>query len=121
MGEYYHELVVVENLTTHVPIGNNVMLTSADILPKLISGLSVSDSIRSALLVVTNGLAGCVVLEMFAGKRPWSKEEMVGAIFKLGSLRQAPPIPDDVEGKFHELVAVEHLTVLFWICCTDLL
>ena len=40
---------------------------------------------------------GCVVLEMFAGKRPWSKEEVVGAIFKLGSLNQAPPIPEDVQ------------------------
>jgi mitogen-activated protein kinase kinase kinase len=38
---------------------------------------------------------GCVVLEMFAGRRPWSKEEAVGAIYKLGS-NQAPPIPDDV-------------------------
>ncbi|KAJ6166617.1 hypothetical protein N7470_002064 [Penicillium chermesinum] len=34
---------------------------------------------------------GCVVLEMFAGRRPWSKEEAIGAIFKLGSLGQAPP------------------------------
>lgn len=39
---------------------------------------------------------GCVVLEMFAGRRPWGKEEAVGAIFKLGELNQAPPIPDDV-------------------------
>ena len=39
---------------------------------------------------------GCVVLEMFAGRRPWSKEEPIGAIFKLGSLNQAPPIPEDV-------------------------
>ncbi|KAK2739477.1 hypothetical protein FQN55_009442 [Onygenales sp. PD_40] len=39
---------------------------------------------------------GCVVLEMFAGRRPWSKEEAIGAIFKLGSLSEAPPIPDDV-------------------------
>lgn len=39
---------------------------------------------------------GCVVLEMFAGRRPWSREEAIGAIFKLGSLNQAPPIPDDV-------------------------
>lgn len=39
---------------------------------------------------------GCVVLEMFAGRRPWSKEEAVGAIYKLGSLNEAPPIPDDV-------------------------
>ena len=40
---------------------------------------------------------GCVVLEMFAGRRPWSKEETIGAIYKLGS-NQAPPIPDDVSG-----------------------
>lgn len=40
---------------------------------------------------------GCVVLEMFAGKRPWSREEAVGAMFKLGNLQQAPPIPDDVQ------------------------
>ncbi|KIW02767.1 hypothetical protein, variant [Verruconis gallopava] len=39
---------------------------------------------------------GCVVLEMFAGRRPWEKEEAIGAIYKLGSLNQAPPIPDDV-------------------------
>lgn len=39
---------------------------------------------------------GCVVLEMFAGRRPWSKEEAVGAIYKLGSLNESPPIPDDV-------------------------
>ncbi|KAJ5601650.1 hypothetical protein N7510_011184 [Penicillium lagena] len=39
---------------------------------------------------------GCVVLEMFAGRRPWSKEEAIGAIFKLGSLSEAPPIPEDV-------------------------
>jgi len=39
---------------------------------------------------------GCVVLEMFAGRRPWAKEEAIGAIYKLGSLNMAPPIPDDV-------------------------
>lgn len=39
---------------------------------------------------------GCVVLEMFAGRRPWAKEEAVGAIYKLGSLNEIPPIPEDV-------------------------
>lgn len=39
---------------------------------------------------------GCVVLEMFAGRRPWAKEEAIGAIYKLGSLNQPPPIPEDV-------------------------
>lgn len=38
---------------------------------------------------------GCVILEMFAGRRPWSTEEAVGALYKLGSSKQAPPIPDD--------------------------
>ena len=41
---------------------------------------------------------GCVVLEMFAGKRPWSKEEAISAMYKLGNLGLAPPIPDDVSG-----------------------
>lgn len=39
---------------------------------------------------------GCVVLEMFAGRRPWSDEEAVQAMFKIGAERRAPPIPPDV-------------------------
>ena len=39
---------------------------------------------------------GCVVLEMFSGHRPWPKEEAIGAIYKLGSQNQAPPMPEDV-------------------------
>ncbi|OTB12246.1 hypothetical protein K445DRAFT_66785 [Daldinia sp. EC12] len=38
---------------------------------------------------------GCVVLEMFAGRRPWSKEEAVGAIYKIAN-GEIPPIADDV-------------------------
>lgn len=38
---------------------------------------------------------GCVILEMYAGRRPWSTEEAVGAMYKLGSSQQAPPIPED--------------------------
>ncbi|KAL6940228.1 hypothetical protein ACO0QE_004124 [Hanseniaspora vineae] len=38
---------------------------------------------------------GCVVLEMFAGKRPWSNLEVVAAMFKIGKYKSAPPIPDD--------------------------
>ncbi|KAI1080429.1 hypothetical protein F5B20DRAFT_112750 [Whalleya microplaca] len=38
---------------------------------------------------------GCVVLEMFAGRRPWSKEEAVGAIYKIAN-GETPPIADDV-------------------------
>ncbi|KAA6408842.1 MAG: STE STE11 BCK1 kinase [Lasallia pustulata] len=56
---------------------------------------------------------GCVVLEMFAGRRPWSKEEAIGAIYKLGSLNQAPPIPEDVS------VAISAEAVAFmWDCFT---
>ena len=54
---------------------------------------------------------GCVVLEMFAGRRPWSKEEAIGAIYKLGSLNQAPPIPDDVSG------AISAEAVAFMLDC----
>ena len=42
---------------------------------------------------------GCVVLEMFAGRRPWSKEEAIGAIYKLGSLNEAPPLPDELSAE----------------------
>uniref|UniRef100_A0A060TAE4 ARAD1C45166p n=1 Tax=Blastobotrys adeninivorans TaxID=409370 RepID=A0A060TAE4_BLAAD len=38
---------------------------------------------------------GCVVLEMFAGRRPWSTDEAIGAMYKLGTTRQRPPIPED--------------------------
>lgn len=52
---------------------------------------------------------GCVVLEMFAGRRPWSREEAIGAIYKLGSLNQAPPIPDDVS----RVIGVEGLSFMY--------
>ncbi|KAK9326180.1 hypothetical protein V1517DRAFT_364689 [Lipomyces orientalis] len=38
---------------------------------------------------------GCVVLEMFAGRRPWSNDEAIGAMYKLGNAKLAPPIPED--------------------------
>ncbi|KAG7743314.1 hypothetical protein KL932_002055 [Ogataea haglerorum] len=37
---------------------------------------------------------GCVVLEMYAGQRPWSDFAIAGAIFKLGN-KSAPPIPEE--------------------------
>ncbi|KAA1120207.1 hypothetical protein PGT21_037264 [Puccinia graminis f. sp. tritici] len=40
---------------------------------------------------------GCVVLEMFAGRRPWSDEEAIQAMFKLGAERLRPPVPPDVK------------------------
>ncbi|ANB12876.1 mitogen-activated protein kinase kinase kinase BCK1 [Sugiyamaella lignohabitans] len=40
---------------------------------------------------------GCVLLEMFAGRRPWSTDEAIGAMYKLGTSRQAPPIPEDTK------------------------
>ena len=39
---------------------------------------------------------GCVVVEMFAGKRPWAKEEAVGAIYKIAN-GERPPDPEDAE------------------------
>jgi mitogen-activated protein kinase kinase kinase len=38
---------------------------------------------------------GCVVLEMFCGRRPWAKEEAIGAIYKIAN-GEIPPIPDDI-------------------------
>lgn len=38
---------------------------------------------------------GCVVLEMLAGRRPWSDDEAIQAMFKIGAERRAPPIPAD--------------------------
>lgn len=39
---------------------------------------------------------GCVVLEMFAGRRPWSNLEAITAMFKIGKAKTAPPIPEDI-------------------------
>lgn len=39
---------------------------------------------------------GCVVLEMFAGQRPWLNEAVISAIYKIGKTKLAPPIPDDI-------------------------
>jgi mitogen-activated protein kinase kinase kinase len=33
---------------------------------------------------------------MFAGKRPWAKEEAVGAIYKIAN-GERPPIPEDIQ------------------------
>ncbi|KAI5959950.1 BCK1 [Candida pseudojiufengensis] len=40
---------------------------------------------------------GCVVLEMFAGKRPWSNEAAISVIYKAGKEKKAPPIPKDIK------------------------
>ncbi|PTB69179.1 protein kinase, partial [Trichoderma citrinoviride] len=53
---------------------------------------------------------GCVVLEMLAGRRPWSKEEAVGAIYKIAN-GEAPPIPEDVQE------SIGHLAVAFMMDC----
>lgn len=55
---------------------------------------------------------GCVVLEMFAGRRPWSRDEAVGAIYKIAN-GEAPPIPDEVSE------AVTPVALAFmWDCFT---
>jgi mitogen-activated protein kinase kinase kinase len=37
---------------------------------------------------------GCVVLEMWAGTRPWLGEEIVAVMFKLFQSKLPPPVPD---------------------------
>ncbi|KAH8835758.1 kinase-like domain-containing protein [Flagelloscypha sp. PMI_526] len=39
---------------------------------------------------------GCVVLEMWAGSRPWSGSEMMAVMFKLYHEKKPPPIPENV-------------------------
>ena len=39
---------------------------------------------------------GCVVLEMFAGKRPWSNEAAISVLYKAGKEKLSPPIPQDI-------------------------
>ncbi|TFK41240.1 kinase-like domain-containing protein, partial [Crucibulum laeve] len=39
---------------------------------------------------------GCVVLEMWSGKRPWSGEEVLPVMMKLVNNKLPPPIPPDV-------------------------
>ena len=53
---------------------------------------------------------GCVVLEMFAGRRPWSKEEAVGAIYKIAN-GETPPIPEDIQD------TIAPLAVAFMMDC----
>lgn len=47
---------------------------------------------------------GCVVLEMFAGKRPWSNEAVVSAIYKIGKTKLAPPIPKEISDEAKDFV-----------------
>lgn len=42
---------------------------------------------------------GCVMLEMFAGQRPWSNEAVVSAIYKIGKTKLAPPIPEELSAE----------------------
>ncbi|KAJ2927195.1 hypothetical protein H1R20_g9910, partial [Candolleomyces eurysporus] len=39
---------------------------------------------------------GCVVLEMWGGRRPWTGQEMIAVMFQLYAAKLPPPVPDDV-------------------------
>ncbi|KAG2159764.1 kinase-like domain-containing protein [Suillus bovinus] len=39
---------------------------------------------------------GCVVLEMWSGKRPWNDDEAITVMFKVYQNKQPPPIPSNV-------------------------
>lgn len=47
---------------------------------------------------------GCVVLEMLAGKRPWSNEAVISAIYKIGKTKLAPPIPNNISDDAKDFV-----------------
>ncbi|KAL2144960.1 hypothetical protein VTI28DRAFT_8304 [Corynascus sepedonium] len=60
---------------------------------------------------------GCVVLEMFAGRRPWSKDEAVGAIYKIAN-GETPPIPDDIREEISP-IAIAFMLDCFTVDPTD--
>jgi len=39
---------------------------------------------------------GCIVMEMWAGRRPWNQEDILAVMYKLGHLKEQPPVPEDV-------------------------
>ncbi|KAI6108406.1 kinase-like domain-containing protein [Pisolithus croceorrhizus] len=39
---------------------------------------------------------GCVVLEMWAGRRPWPDEDFFTVMYKVSHHKESPPIPSDV-------------------------
>ncbi|RLV89667.1 Serine/threonine-protein kinase BCK1/SLK1/SSP31 [Spathaspora sp. JA1] len=57
---------------------------------------------------------GCVVLEMFAGKRPWSNEAAISVIYKTGKEKLAPPITDDIKRDISD-DAVDFINLCFTI------
>ncbi|KAK3348273.1 MIK1 protein [Neurospora tetraspora] len=60
---------------------------------------------------------GCVVLEMFAGRRPWSKDEAIGAIYKIAN-GETPPIPDDIREEITP-IAIAFMLDCFTVDPTD--
>lgn len=40
---------------------------------------------------------GCVVLEMWAGRRPWQDTDAIAVIYELITKQKAPPVPPDVK------------------------
>eukprot|EP00850_Spirogloea_muscicola_P021701 SM000258S09117 [mRNA] locus=s258:114716:120085:- [translate_table: standard] len=47
---------------------------------------------------------GCTVLEMVAGKPPWSDLEVVAVMFKISNGKDLPAIPDDLSAEGHDFV-----------------
>ena len=39
---------------------------------------------------------GCIILEMWAGSRPWLGDEVIAVMFKLYKEKQPPPVPEGV-------------------------
>ena len=67
---------------------------------------------------------GCVVLEMWAGERPWREQEAMAVIVKLYSNKSAPPVPQglvlsELADNFRrQCFAVYVLSLLVWACGT---
>lgn len=64
--------------------------------PEVIDSI-VEDKKQGYLAKVDIWSLGCVLLEMYAGHRPWLNEAVVSAIYKIGKTKLAPPIPGNIE------------------------
>lgn len=64
--------------------------------PEVIDSI-VEDKKQGYLAKVDIWSLGCVLLEMYAGHRPWLNEAVVSAIYKIGKTKLAPPIPGNID------------------------
>jgi len=48
---------------------------------------------------------GCLVVEMLTGVHPWPNLDQMQAIFRIGSMKAIPPLPDDISDNCRDFLA----------------